>query len=167
MREREAVDYSFNCTFFVCDGLLFISCGVFGGVAGPPFHNPCGVWHRHQPQPGMAVRHRPGRPTQARREIFRSTRPVKTPAVPSTLRSSQFFRCDRQSHPPGLLGIVSAQKQLSQVRCPPCAFLLQQCLDTGQPQFPRPCHGPGRPPRRLVLAAAFFSLSFVAALSDR
>lgn len=51
MREREAVDYSFNCTFFVCDGLLFISCGVFGGVAGPPFHGPCGVWHRHQPQP--------------------------------------------------------------------------------------------------------------------
>lgn len=22
MREREAVDYSFNCTFFVCDGLF-------------------------------------------------------------------------------------------------------------------------------------------------
>lgn len=40
MREREAVDYSFNCTFFVCDGLLFIPCLVclVVYVAGPPFH---------------------------------------------------------------------------------------------------------------------------------
>lgn len=167
MREREAVDYSFNCTFssvMACFSSLVVCLVV---LLVPLFMVPVAFGIDTSHSPGMAVRHRPGRPTQARREIFRSTRPVKTPAVPSTLRSSQFFRCDRQSHPPGLLGIVSAQKQLSQVRCPPCAFLLQHCLDTGQPQFPRPCHGPGRPPRRLVLAAAFFSLSFVAALSDR
>ncbi|KAK0743761.1 hypothetical protein B0T18DRAFT_190401 [Schizothecium vesticola] len=83
----------------------------------PLFHEPCGVVPqqcRHQPQLNWQPREArafPAGSQQARREIFRSTRPVKTPAVPSTLRSSQFFRCDRQSHPPGLLGIVSAQKQ--------------------------------------------------------